>query len=144
MFRAIVTVAAIAIGATVVLAQENPVAKRKEWMKSNGTVTKEPAMMLQGREKFDLAKVQAALKNYHQTAEIVPALFPAKPAAGEETTASPKIWEDLPAFKAAFDKFGKEADAAAVKITDEASFKAEFPKVLTNCKSCHDTFRVKT
>ena len=143
MYRIIAAVAALAIGATVVVAQDNPIVKRKEWMKSNGTFTKEPAEMLQGRTKFDLTKVQAALNNYIETAKIVPALFNEKSKPGEDTTASPKIWEDMAGFKAAFEKFGKDAETAKAAIKDEASFKAEFPKVLPNCKSCHDAFRVK-
>ena len=42
---------------------------------------------------------------------------------------------------ARFDKMGADAKAAGATIKDEASFKAEWPKVASNCGGCHKEYR---
>jgi cytochrome c556 len=53
------------------------------------------------------------------------------------------IWADKERFFALYAKLGADARAASAAITDEASLKAVFPKVLADCKACHDDFRLK-
>ncbi|GGH26728.1 cytochrome C556 [Alsobacter metallidurans] len=143
MLRIIIATAAIAIGATAVVAQSDVIAQRKDIMKSVGGATKDPGAMLKGEAAFDLAKVQKSLATYQDAAKKMPALFPDNSKTGGETTAAPKIWEDMAGFKAAFQKFEADATKASAEIKDEASFKANFPAVLKNCGSCHESYRVK-
>ena len=143
MLRLAFAAALAACSATVVLAQSDVIAQRRDLMKANGGATKDPAAMLKGETAFDLAKVQASLAKYQETSAKMPTLYPDNSKTGGDTTASPKIWEDAAGFKAAFEKFANESKAAAAAIKDEASFKANFPNVLKNCGSCHETYRVK-
>jgi cytochrome c556 len=136
-------VAVIAIGATSVLAQGDPIAQRKELLKSWGGATREPGLMLRGEAAFDLAKVQTALKLYAQHAKTLPTLFPDSSKTGGDTKALPIIWEKKAEFNAIFAKMDTDATAAQASIKDEASFKAEIGKVLGNCGACHNTFRAK-
>jgi cytochrome c556 len=136
-----------ALAAVVVLtagvAAANVIEQRQKIMDGIGDATKPVGGMLKGSAKFDLAKVQEALKAYEDAARKMPELFPENSKTGNKTTAAPKIWEDMNGFKAAFDKFGSESAAALGTIKDEASFKANFPGVLKNCGSCHEQYRVK-
>ncbi|MGA7597504.1 MAG: cytochrome c, partial [Pseudolabrys sp.] len=60
-----------------------------------------------------------------------------------ETTASPKIWEDIPDFKAKFVKLGNDAKAASASVKDLDSLKATFPEFAKNCGGCHELYRIK-
>ena len=142
MKRVIVAGLAIALSAGAVFAQD-VIAQRRDIMKGVGAATRDPGAMLKGEQPFDLDKVQKSLAAYQDSAKKMPGLYPADSKTGGETSAAPKIWEDPAGFKAAFDKFGADAAAAAAAIKDEASFKANFPNVLKNCGSCHESYRVK-
>lgn len=142
MKRFLVAGLALALGAGAVFAQD-VIAQRRDIMKGVGGATRDPGAMLKGEQPFDLAKVQKALATYQDASKKMPSLYPADSKTGGETSAAPKIWEDPAGFKAGFDKFAADAAAAAAAIKDEASFKANFPNVLKNCGSCHESFRVK-
>ena len=135
--------AALLIGASAVYGENDPIAARRAILKGFGDATKAPAAMLKGEEKFDLAKVQAALKTYSDGAKKLPALFPENSKTGGDTAALPKIWEDKARFESLYAKLDKDAAANMTAIVDEASFKREFPKQLGDCKACHDDYRAK-
>jgi cytochrome c556 len=124
------------------MAADDPIAARKAILKEIGDATKAPAAMLKGEAAFDLATAKKALETYSAGAKKLPALFPDSSKTGD-TAALPKVWEDKTRFDGGFAKMGSDAAAANAAITDEASFKANFSKVLGNCKSCHDDFRKK-
>ena len=136
-------IAVVAVSATAVFAQQDPIAARKAMMKANGQNAGAVAKMIKGEEPFDLAKVKAALAVFQDTAAKAPALFPANSMSGGETAALPKIWEDMADFKAKFAKFGEDAKAAETSIKDLDSLKAGFPAVTKNCGGCHELYRMK-
>jgi cytochrome c556 len=143
MFRTVLAVAAIAIGVTAVAAQSDPIAARKALMKEQGAQTKTGGGMAKGEAPFDLAKAQAIFTNYIDTAAKMPELFPPTSKTGGETTAAPKIWEDMAGFKAGFAKLSTEAKAAQSSVKDLDSFKAAFGGLTKKCGGCHETYRVK-
>jgi cytochrome c556 len=143
MIRSLLLATALVIGATSVMAQGDPIAQRKELLKSWGAATREPGLMLRGEAAFDLAKVQTALKLYSQHAKVLPTLFPDSSNTGGDTKALPVIWEKKAEFTAIFAKLDTDTTAALASIKDEASFKAEMGKVLGNCGACHNTYRAK-
>jgi cytochrome c556 len=143
MFRTVLAVAAIAIGVTAVAAQSDPIAARKALMKEQGAQTKTGAGMAKGEAPFDLAKAHAIFTNYIDTAAKMPELYPPNSKTGGETTAAPKIWEDMAGFKAGFAKMSTEAKAAQSSVKDLDSFKAAFGGVTKNCGGCHETYRLK-
>jgi cytochrome c556 len=143
MIRSVVMVIVAIAGASSVLAQPaDPVAARKEIFKSWGAAAREPGQMLRGEAAFDLAKAQNLLRLIATGNKTVSGLFPAGSQTGD-TKALPVIWEKKAEFDALFVKLGVDTDAALVAIKDEASFKAELPKVLGNCGTCHNTYRAK-
>ena len=58
-----------------------------------------------------------------------------------ETDTLPAAFEKKADLFAKFDKIAADAKAAEGAIKDEASFKAEWPKVVSNCGGCHKEYR---
>lgn len=129
-------------GSAITAFAADPIEARQAILKGIGDDTRPVAAMLKGEAPFDLAKVKAALKSQAEGAEALPAFFPDNSRTGK-TEASPRIWAEKERFLGLYAKLASDARAAAGTITDEASLKATFPKVLANCKACHDDFRVK-
>ena len=141
MLRVVAVVAALAVGATAVWAQNAAgVAARKEAMKGLGGANKGPGAMSKGDAPFELPKVQASLKTFEETAVKAKGLFGDDTKTGE-TDALPAAFEKKADLLARFDKLAADAKAAAGTIKDEATFKAEWPKVLSNCGGCHKEYR---
>ncbi len=138
-----VAVATVAVGATAVWAQSDPIATRQATMKKVGGASAEIGKMIKGEEPFDAAKVHAGLATMQDAAKTMPSLFPDNSKTGGKTAALPKIWETKADFDARFAKLGATAGDANGKITDLASLKAEFPAVGKNCGDCHETYRAK-
>jgi cytochrome c556 len=109
-------------------------------MKTFGGAAKGPGGMAKGDAPFELPKVQASLKTIQETAVKAKGLFPDDTKTGE-TDALPAAFEKKADLMARFDKLGADAKAAEGAIKDEASFKAEWPKVVSNCGGCHKEYR---
>jgi len=124
-------------------AHADPIGERQKILKGFGDATKPVAAMLKGEAQFELAPVQAALDTYIDGVKKLPGLFPDDSKTGHKTEALPKIWDEKPKFEALYEKLGTDAAAAKGNITDLASLKANFPKVLGDCKACHDDYREK-
>jgi cytochrome c556 len=100
--------------------------------------------MMRGQEPFDLAKVQSGLKVFAENPKKAAALFPESSKNAEKTEALPTIWENKAKFESIMAKLSQDAQTAMASIKDEATFKAEMPKVLQNCGACHNDFRKKS
>jgi cytochrome c556 len=143
MIRPLLTLAVLVAGATIVIAQENPILARQKLMKENGEQTKIGAAMAKGEAPFDLAKAKHIFAVYEDVAAKMPNLFPPDSKTGNKTRAAPKIWEDTADFKKRFEKFAADSKAAEAAVTDLASFKKEFTAVTKDCGGCHKEYRVK-
>jgi cytochrome c556 len=137
--KTFIAVALCALGAGDVMAQDL-IAQRKQLMRAQGAATGPIGRMMSGAEPFDMAKVQVALDAYLATTKDFKNLFPAGSDQGD-TRAAPAIFTNRDGFNAANAKFEADATAAKAAIKDEASLKAEMPKVLANCGTCHTGFR---
>jgi cytochrome c556 len=138
MLRAILGLAALAVGAGVVLAQNlDAIKQRREAMSTIATASIGNYNMMKGETPFDLAKLQSALKTMQDQAAKFKGLFPADSKTGGDTDASPKIWQAKAEFEAAADGLVAAIKAAAGSIKDEATLKAEYPKVANSCGGCH-------
>lgn len=135
-------VASLVLGLGVSAAFAGAIEDRQALMKGVGAATKTGAGLAKGEIPFDAAKAAEVLKVYVAASEKLPTLFPEDSKTGGDTTASPKIWDDMAGFKAAAAKFGADAKAA-MAATDQASFAAAFGEVTKNCGACHGAYRVK-
>jgi cytochrome c556 len=143
MKRTIFVASLLALGVTAAIAQSNVVEQRQALMKEMGAQTRPIGAMMRGQEPFDLAKVQAGLKVFAENPKKFVTLFPESSKNAEKTEALPTIWENKAKFEATGNKLSQDAQTAMTTIKDEASFKAEMPKVLQNCGACHNEFRKK-
>jgi cytochrome c556 len=144
---AVVAIAVVAVvaalGATVVLAQQDPIAARKALMKANGQGAGALAKMLKGEAPFDPAVAKKAFASFEDAAAKMPNLFPDNSKIGGETAASPKIWENMADVKARFVKLGNDSKAADASVKDLDSLKAAFSQLGKNCNDCHELYRLK-
>jgi len=134
---------AVALSAGAVLAQSKAIAERKEVMKGVGAAAKQGAAIARGTDPYDNAKAVQVFAVYASAAEKMPGLFPDDSKTGGETTASPKIWEDMDGFKAAMAKWGASAKAAQASVKDIDSFKTAFGEIGKQCGACHEVYRIK-
>lgn len=138
----------IACSAVAVLfagvAHADVISDRQAIMKQkNGASMGALAKMVKGEVDYDPAAAMAAFKTMREGITNFADLFPADSMQGGDTTASPKIWEDMDGFKAAIAKFEGDLDAAiSANPQDKAAFMPVFGAVAGNCKSCHETYRV--
>lgn len=143
MLRILSVAALVAVGATAVAAQKLDIIKaRKEVLKGFGAAAKDPGAMMKGEQKFDAAKVQAALKTFQAGAAKLPDLFPDDSKTGGETEALPVIWEKKQDFVGRYKKLASDAKAAEATMSDELGFQEGWPKLIgDNCVACHKIYR---
>jgi cytochrome c556 len=138
MLRSIAVAAAVAIGATAVYAQNAAVIKeRRETMRTIAKSSGATFKIVKGEAPFNLATVQDTLKKVQSEAPKLKNQFPDDSKTGGNTEAQPLIWAKRAEFNAAIDKWVADAKTAEGLIKDEASFKAEYPKVSAGCGGCH-------
>ena len=143
MRKLILAISTVALAVSAAYA--DPIADRKAIMKERGGLIGGLAKMAKGEAAFDAAAVATALQGLqaNEAKFDIDALFPAGSDQGD-TTASPKIWEDMAAFKAENDKYKAAVDAAAAApAQDVAALGTQVGAIGAECGACHQSFRVK-
>jgi cytochrome c556 len=142
--RSITILLAAALLSATASAQEDPIQSRKFLMQSNSAAGKIGSAMAKGEMDFNADAADAVLKNMRAVAFAFGTFIPEQPDAGENTRASPKIWENRADFDAKLAEFQKDAAAAVeAKPQDLEAFKTAFGSVAENCKGCHDEYRLE-
>jgi cytochrome c556 len=137
MLRIAAIAAACAVCVTAAFAQNAAVIKeRREAMRTIAKAGSGPFRMTKGDIPFELAPVQATLKTIIEQAPKFKTLFPDDSKTGD-TDATAAIWAKRAEFNALVDKWASDAVAVQAAIKDEASFKAEYPKLTQACGGCH-------
>lgn len=137
--------AALAVGLTInaAVAQQDPVTMREDLMKKNNDHAKAVVQMMRGQAPFDAVAVDAAFKQWADTAQKLPSLFPDNSKTGGDNRASPKIWvnkKDFDEKTAAFAKAVAENHDKAKSSLD--GLKAAIPVVGKACDDCHKEYRL--
>jgi len=147
---ALASVAAVAFGVSVAIAQQDVIKERKQLMKDNGAQAKIAADMIKGDKPFDMAAVHKAFATFEDAAAKMPDLFPpnskdesGSPAA-DKFSPTDKVWENMADFKARFEKLGADAKAADASVKDVATLKAALGNIGKNdCGGCHHEYRAE-
>jgi cytochrome c556 len=143
MRKLVIAISMLALAVSAAFA--DPILDRQALMKERGKIAGGISKVVKGEEPFDAAAVLTQLQALQANAEKIDidALFPAGSDTGD-TTASPKIWEDMAGFKAANDKYIADIKAAtAAAPADVDTLKTQFGTIASNCGACHQTYRVK-
>jgi cytochrome c556 len=142
MIRTVLAVAVLAIGATALVAQTDPIVARKALMKANGDQNKIATDMIEGKAPFNLDAAKKVLATFAES-DKAKALFPDTSKTGGDTAALPAIWEKKADFDAKLTKFANDAKAAGPAVTNIDTFKAQMTEVRKNCGGCHTPYRKK-
>lgn len=132
------------IAATVALADDAPTKTRQNLMNTVGFSAKQAGAMVKGEAPWDPAKAQLAMRAINAAVTGLPNFFPEGSTTGDDTEASPKIWEDMEKFLHLAGEL-REHSAAGMEAAKqgEEAFKKEFAAMTKYCKDCHESFRIK-
>lgn len=141
--------AVISTGIAYAASHSSAIDARKAAMKEVGGAMGALSKMAKGEMEFDAAVALASFQKMNDVSKTYGDHFPegsetGMDSEGKETTASPKIWEDMAGFKAAIMKF--DTDTAAAVAAAPQSVEQLGPllgSVGGNCKACHEAFRIK-
>ena len=138
------TVALAVIGASAVIAAEEPQVARQGMMKKVGGAMGALAGIAKGEKPYDAEIVKASLTTMSEVAKAFPEQFPVGSETGAESEASPKIWETTDDFKAKAAKFAADTDAVLASVpVDQAGVGAALGAIGPNCGGCHEVYRLK-
>ena len=141
MIRIISALAAAAIGATAVHAQNTEaIALRQATMKQYGRAMVVLGKIAKGDSAFDLSTIQASLRTIEETSLKAKTVFPENSKLGETNTL-PAAFKRKSDLFARFDALARDASAAYSAIADETSFRAEWPKLNLHCVRCHKDYK---
>ena len=147
MKRIVLATAAMLLGISAVVAQQDLVNQAQALMKANGkNLGGVLSAMAKGDKPYDQAAIDAALAQLDDTAKKLPTLFPEstkglKPDG--DYSASAKIWENKADFEAHIASFAKTVAEAKSKIKNLDTLKAAVSSIGKECSGCHETYRVK-
>lgn len=143
MRKLVIAISMLALAASAAFA--DPVLDRQALMKERGKIVGGLSKVVKGEEPFDAAAVLTQLQALQANAEKfdADALFPAG-SDTDDTTASPKIWQDMAGFNAAEDKYLADVKAAvAAAPADADALKAQVGAIGSDCGTCHQGYRIK-
>lgn len=141
MIRILCAVAALAVGATMVMAQNTaPITERQNVMKTISDDARTLGAMAKGDTPFDAAKAGAILAGWEAGGKKFASLFPDDSKTGGKTRAKADIWQNKADFEAKNADFIKAATAAKAATSAEA-FKASFSAIGKTCDGCHEKYR---
>jgi cytochrome c556 len=142
MIRILGAISVLALGATVVLAQNlAPIKERQDTMKKISDDNKVLGAMTKGEAPFDAAKASALLGGWDARVKKVLTLYPDDSKTGEKTRAKPEIWQNKADFDAKMADFAKAAAAAKAATGSADAFKAAYADLGKACDSCHEKYR---
>ena len=135
--------ALISLGSVGTAIAQDALKQRSDAMKAVGSMAKTVGEMLQGKTDFDAEAANAAFANAQANMVDFGTYFPEGSESGESEAAS-TIWTDPDGFAAAVLKFQGDLDAAiASNPQSEDELKTAFGTVASNCKACHQEYRVQ-
>ncbi|MCR9120678.1 MAG: cytochrome c [Phyllobacteriaceae bacterium] len=133
----------LATGATVSIAQDDPIAERQEAMKTMGRSMRVLVPMARGQADYDAEAALAAFVQMNDAAQNYGDLFPEGTETGGDTRAKPEIWTDREGFDTAVADFKEDlAMAVSADIGSLDAFRPVFGAVAQNCGDCHEDYQV--
>lgn len=147
MKRFALALSAIVLSTAAVTAADDPVAVRQSLMQAAAAAAGASAGMIKEEIDYSPVVAKAAIATLYGVSQAYGDYFP-DGTQGQDTDASPKIWEDMEGFQQAIADFQTDT-AAAVEASgkdgpaDLAAFQQVIQPVLANCRDCHESFRIQ-
>lgn len=147
MIRVLIALAAVAVAATAVVAQQEVAAKQQALMKSMakgqyGVLSR----IAKGQSPYDQAAVDAALRQMEEDVGKIGTVFAENPKMtlpDAQYGPSPKVWENKADFDTKIPPVLAAIKGVKGKITDQASTKVAFDDINAKCNGCHETYQLK-
>jgi cytochrome c556 len=147
MMRFVLVTAAILLGATAVVAQQDIAEQQDKLMK---TLARPMYGVLgrtvRGQSAYDQAAIDAALVQLEENVGKIANVFASNPKEdvfGADYGSSQKIWQNKADFDSKIPPVTKAIADAKGKIKDADSLKAAYTTINDRCNDCHETYRVK-
>jgi cytochrome c556 len=145
---ALTLAAVVSLSVGAVIAQQNPIAERKDAMKTQGRAMYGVLnRMVRGQEPYDKAKVDAAFAQLAATSPKLKSLYPdtakSPVPSNDDFSASAKVWENKADFDARIDTLVKTVSDNQSKAGDLDQLKVAYEAVNKVCTGCHEVYRVK-
>lgn len=141
--RTILAALAVALSIGAAIAQQDPVTTRENLMKANNKHAIAVVHMMRGQAPFDAAEVDAAFKQWADTAQKLPGLFPEGSKTGGDNRASSKIWLNKKDFDVKAAAFAKAvAENHEKRKSSLEGLRAVIPVVGKACDDCHKDYRL--
>lgn len=147
MMRSILIVAAILLGVTAVVAQQDIAEQQDKLMK---TLARPMYGVLgrtvRGQSAYDQAAIDAALLQLEENVGKIANVFATNPKEDvfdADYGSSQKIWQNKADFESKIPPVAKAITDAKGKIRDADSLKVAYTAINDRCNDCHETYRVK-
>lgn len=147
MMRSILVVAAILLGATAVVAQQDIAEQQDKLMK---TLARPMYGVLgrtvRGQSAYDQAAIDAALVQLEENVGKIANVFATNPKEdvfGADYGSSQKIWQNKADFDSKITPVAKAIADAKGMIKNADSLKVAYTAINDRCNGCHETYRVK-
>lgn len=147
MRKLTVSACALLVSSLTAIAADDPVAVRQSLMDAAAASAAASAGMMKGEIDYNPAVAKAAIATLYSVSLAYGDFFPEGSQEGD-TDAAPAIWEDMEGFQQALSDFQADT-AAAVEASgkegpaDLAAFQEAIQPVLSNCRDCHESFRIQ-
>ncbi|MGY3581689.1 cytochrome c556 [Bradyrhizobium sp. USDA 4341] len=153
--RALIALVVLVLSSSLVAKAQNApgagrqtVEERKAVYKLIGANFRPFGALLKGEGQYDAADAKKRISREIFLSDLIPEVFSDASNLGEpDTKAKPEIWSDRAEFDKKLKKFQEDLVALQAANDKEQSLSEPFKTALTtvaqDCKTCHDTFRLK-
>ena len=125
------------------IAAEDPIATRQAIMSSVGAAAGLGGGMMKGDVAYSPAAGKSAIATMRAASLTFGDFFPEGSDDGD-TTASPKIWEDMAGFQEKLESLQTDTAMAAMDVPQAQAAVQELVGMLgKSCKGCHEEYRIK-
>lgn len=141
---AIAAAVAICLGAAAAGAADEPQLVRQGLMKQIGGSVGALGAIAKGEKPYDAEVVKTSLTTISTAAKDFPNHFPAGSETGQNTQASPAIWQNMDDFKAKSLKLSQDAETILASMpADQAAVGQAMKTLGAECGACHQAYRLK-
>jgi cytochrome c556 len=147
MRRSVLVAAALLLGVSAVVAQQDIAVQQDNLMKMQAkSLYGVLGRAVRVQSAYDQASIDAALVQLEQDVGKIASVFATNPkedVPGADYGSSQKIWQNKADFDSKIPPVAKAIADAKGKIKDADSLKVAYDAINARCNDCHEPYRVK-